>query len=147
MVKSVEMRDSFFGAFAILQGVAGAVFLSIVIKWDTPWNVQHCIGMILLCVGAFLVIVARVQLGKSFAIRAKAKALVTHGLYSKIRNPVYLFSTVMFAGVILVIQAPILWVVLAALITFQTIRARREAVVLEDTYGEIYREYRRRTWF
>jgi protein-S-isoprenylcysteine O-methyltransferase Ste14 len=28
----------------------------------------------------------------------------------------------------------------------QTIRARREACVLEDKFGDAYREYRKRTW-
>ena len=36
--------------------------------------------------------IARLQLGKSFAVNPQAKELVTHGLYSKIRNPMYLFS-------------------------------------------------------
>jgi protein-S-isoprenylcysteine O-methyltransferase Ste14 len=29
----------------------------------------------------------------------------------------------------------------------QTIRARREARVLEAAFGEAYREYRKKTWF
>jgi protein-S-isoprenylcysteine O-methyltransferase Ste14 len=29
----------------------------------------------------------------------------------------------------------------------QTIRARREAQVLEAAFGDAYREYRRHTWF
>jgi len=29
----------------------------------------------------------------------------------------------------------------------QTIRARREARVLEAAFGDEYREYRRKTWF
>jgi len=29
----------------------------------------------------------------------------------------------------------------------QTVRARREARVLEATFGDAYREYRRTTWF
>jgi protein-S-isoprenylcysteine O-methyltransferase Ste14 len=29
----------------------------------------------------------------------------------------------------------------------QVIRARREAHVLEEAFGDAYREYRRKTWF
>jgi protein-S-isoprenylcysteine O-methyltransferase Ste14 len=38
-------------------------------------------------------IMARVQLGTSFAVSPQAKELVTRGLYSKIRHPVYVLCT------------------------------------------------------
>jgi protein-S-isoprenylcysteine O-methyltransferase Ste14 len=38
-------------------------------------------------------------------------------------------------------------VVLLVLVTAQTIRARREAAILEAEFGDAYREYRKRTWF
>jgi len=34
---------------------------------------------------------------------------VTHGIYSKIRNPIYVFGTLLFAGFVLVIHRRILW--------------------------------------
>ena len=36
---------------------------------------------------------------------------------------------------------------LLVVIPMQIFRARREARVLEEKFGEEYREYRRRTWF
>jgi hypothetical protein len=48
--------------------------------------------------GFVLWILARVQLGSSFAVTAQAKALVTAGLYAKFRHPVYLFGGVAFTG-------------------------------------------------
>jgi len=53
----------------------------------------------------------------------------------------------MLAGFVLVLRRPILWLVLLALIVMQTLRARREAQVLEAAFGDAYREYRRKTWF
>jgi protein-S-isoprenylcysteine O-methyltransferase Ste14 len=90
---------------------------------------------------------ARYQLGKSFSITAQARQLVTSGIYSKIRNPIYGFGAVMITGVILVVQKPALWIVLFVVVIGQTIRARREARVLEAAFGDAYREYRRKTWF
>jgi protein-S-isoprenylcysteine O-methyltransferase Ste14 len=72
---------------------------------------------------------------------------VTHGVYSKIRNPIYVFGTLVIAGFVLVVHRPILWLLLLAIIVMQTIRARREAQVLEAAFGDAYREYRRQTWF
>lgn len=53
----------------------------------------------------------------------------------------------MLAGFVLVLHRPVLWLVLLALIVMQTLRARREAQVLEAAFGDTYREYRRKTWF
>jgi len=53
----------------------------------------------------------------------------------------------MLAGLVLVLHRPVLWLVLLALIVMQTLRARREAQVLEAAFGDAYREYRRKTWF
>jgi protein-S-isoprenylcysteine O-methyltransferase Ste14 len=36
---------------------------------------------------------------------------------------------------------------LLVIIPVQILRARRESRVLEEKFGEEYREYRRRTWF
>jgi protein-S-isoprenylcysteine O-methyltransferase Ste14 len=90
---------------------------------------------------------ARYQLGKSFSLAPKAHHLVTHGIYSKIRNPIYVFGGVMLAGFVLVLHRPVLWLVLLALIVMQTLRAHREAQVLEAAFGDACREYRSKTWF
>jgi protein-S-isoprenylcysteine O-methyltransferase Ste14 len=53
----------------------------------------------------------------------------------------------MIVGVILALQKPALWILLIAVVIGQTVRARREARVLEAGFGDAYREYRRTTWF
>lgn len=49
-------------------------------------------------VGFALWMVAQVQLGKSFSVGTQAKTLVTTGLYSKFRHPIYLFGKLAFGG-------------------------------------------------
>jgi protein-S-isoprenylcysteine O-methyltransferase Ste14 len=95
----------------------------------------------------FLWATARWQLGRSFSVKPQAKALVTHGIYSRIRNPIYTFGFLWAIGLILVVGRPVLLVVLLVMVPTQFIRARREARVLEEKFGEEYRAYRRRTWF
>jgi len=53
----------------------------------------------------------------------------------------------MLVGLMLVLQNPVLWIVLVAMVIAQAIRARREARVLETAFGDAYREYRSKTWF
>ncbi|MGA3210611.1 MAG: isoprenylcysteine carboxylmethyltransferase family protein [Terriglobales bacterium] len=135
-------------AFAVLQILAAGVVLWVLATWNrSPWNVQRCLGTVLTVAGLSLVGVARYQLGRSFSVTAEAHQLVTHGLYSKIRNPIYVFGGVMLAGLVLVMQMPVLWIALVVMAIGQTIRARREARVLEAAFGDAYREYRRKTWF
>ena len=50
-------------------------------------------------------------------------------------------------GLVLALHHPGLWLLFVAIVIMQTIRARREAQVLEAAFGEAYREYRRKTWF
>lgn len=91
--------------------------------------------------------VARIQLGKSFAVRAQAKELVTHGLYARIRNPIYLFGSLMILGIFLLLGMPLLLLVFLVLIPLQLFRIRKEERVLEAKFGELYRQYKQRTWF
>jgi protein-S-isoprenylcysteine O-methyltransferase Ste14 len=90
---------------------------------------------------------ARIQLGRSFSIAPKATALVTRGIYSKIRNPIYVFSATWIAGLALALGKPIALLLVIPIIPMQAARARRESRVLEAKFGEEYRDYRRKTWF
>ena len=101
-----------------------------------------------LAIAAFLLwATARLQIDASFSVRPRAKALVTQGIYSRIRNPIYVFGMLWIAGLILAIGRPWWLLILLVLAPMQMVRARKEARVLEEKFGEEYREYRRRTWF
>ena len=136
-----------FWLLSVFQVVALGVLIWLLATYKTPWNAQRYIGTVLTVVGVSFMIVARVELGKSFSIRPEAHELVTTGLYSKIRNPIYVFGMVMFTGVAMVVQRLSLSIILVVLAVVQVIRARREARVLEAAFGDAYREYRRQTWF
>lgn len=132
--------------FNVVQILAASILFWVLAKWTTPWNAQRYIGTILTVVGISFIAVARYQLGKSFSIKAEAHELVTRGLYSKIRNPIYVFGVVMLVGLALVFQKPVFWLVVVVMVIGQATRARREARVLEEAFGDAYREYRRKTW-
>jgi len=133
--------------FTAVQLVAAAVLLWLVFSRPGPWDLQRCLGVALMIVGIGGIAAARYQLGKSFSLTPQARQLVTRGVYSKIRNPIYVFGAIAIAGLVLVLHRPILWLLLLALVVMQTLRVRREAQVLEAAFGDAYREYRRNTWF
>jgi protein-S-isoprenylcysteine O-methyltransferase Ste14 len=112
-----------------------------------PRGPARWIGLLLALIGLAGVILARHTLGRSFSVRAKATALVTTGIYSRIRNPIYISGMLFIGGAVLIMGRPEGLAILLVIIPMQIIRARREAAVLEATFGDTYREYRKRTWF
>ena len=104
-------------------------------------------GLALCTIGFGGVIVARFTLGKSFSVAARARELVTAGIYSRIRNPIYIFGMVFFAGLWAMVRIPAMGLLFLVLIPVQVWRAKREARVLEEKFGDEYRRYRAGTWF
>ena len=131
-------------ATLVIVGVVAVVF-----GWyaatqpRTPWQT---IGLAIAAPSLLLLIVARIQLGRAFSVRARASALVTTGLYSRIRNPIYVFGALTIAGVIIWMQRPLLLLIFVVLIPLQIVRARNESQMLEQKFGAEYTQYKRRTW-
>jgi protein-S-isoprenylcysteine O-methyltransferase Ste14 len=113
----------------------------------SPWTASRIAGLIILIAGSTLLTFARIQLGNSFSFRPQATQLVTHGLYARIRNPVYVFSTILLAGLVLYLNRPYLFSLFLILIPLQILRAHAEGRVLEARFGEQYRQYKASTWF
>ena len=131
-------------AFTLPPAVSAA---ALIVLRPAHWDVMRVMGLILTIVGSGLWAIARAQLGKSFSVTPQARALVTTGLYSRIRNPVYVFSGIWIAGFVMYAGKPrLLWLFLV-LIPMQVWRAQAEGRTLEEKFGEAYREWRRQTWF
>ncbi|MBS1853401.1 MAG: isoprenylcysteine carboxylmethyltransferase family protein [Acidobacteria bacterium] len=135
-------RPSFF-----LQAGAVLFLVALTVLHPGPWNLARWVGLALALPSAILLILARYQLGAAFSVAPKARMLVTHGIYSRIRNPIYLFSGLAVLGLVISLQVLPAYLIPALLIVVQTIRARQEAKVLEARFGDAYREYRAHTWF
>jgi len=115
--------------------------------WGQPWTPMRIAGAAIGVPSLALLFLARIQLGGSFSVRAKARALVTTGLYSRIRNPIYVFGALTVVGIFLFAGAPKLLWLLVVLIPLQIYRARKEDRVLAAKFGDEYRAYKARTWF
>jgi protein-S-isoprenylcysteine O-methyltransferase Ste14 len=120
---------------------------TIFVVWQRDYGARFWIGMAIAAAGISLWALARVQLGSSFSVTPQARRLVTTGLYSKFRNPIYLFGGIGYLGLFIALGN---WVALAlfvVLYSYQIPRVKREEKVLEAAFGERYRRYRASTWF
>jgi protein-S-isoprenylcysteine O-methyltransferase Ste14 len=94
--------------------------------------------------GTIFAVVVLTQLRASFSIMAEARQIVTAGVYSVVRHPLYLAEEIAAIGVVM--QFFSLWtaVILAVQIGFQLRRMQNEEVILAEIFPE-YRAYRDRT--
>ena len=111
------------------------------------WTPVKMAGAGLAGVSVAMLAVARLQLGASFSVKAKASKLVTTGLYSKIRNPIYVFGALFLVGIAIVLENWVLLAILVVLAPLQIVRAKKEEAVLHEAFGEEYDQYKAATWF
>ena len=131
-------------AFTVIPLV---VFLAALAVRPAQWDAIRVTELVLTICGFGLWAIARAQLGDSFSVTPQARALVTTGLYRKIRHPVYVFSGIGIAGFVMYVGRPTLLLLFLVLIPIQVFRATVEGRKLEDRFGEAYGEWKRQTWF
>jgi protein-S-isoprenylcysteine O-methyltransferase Ste14 len=114
----------------------------------TPSDLMTGVGALILAVGVFIRLKALTDLGTAFSMKVEKKenqALVTGGLYSKIRHPLYLASLAIALGTPLLLSA---WLTLIfTILTTLGILARiqkEEQFMREQFPG--YEEYAGKTW-
>ena len=127
-------------------GILAALVL-VIGFWNLPWTALRIAGLAIAIPSLLLLVLARIQLGRAFSVEAKATTLVTAGLYSRIRNPIYIFGALTLAGFILWANQPWLLLCLAVLIPMQVVRSRKEERVLAEKFSVQYLDYKRQTWF
>jgi protein-S-isoprenylcysteine O-methyltransferase Ste14 len=146
---SFSARNKFMQSGALMVTVVPVVGIAVIVYEfaHPPWTPLRIAGLVLMTVGLILLTISRIQLGNSFSLTPQAKKLVTHGVYSRIRNPIYFFGTFVFTGLFLFLEMPWLLLVIVPVLILQITRARAEARVLEEAFGDEYRRYRTSTWF
>src|SRR5438270_7569894 len=114
-----------------------------VLFFKPPWTPMRVTGFVIFVVSFALLTWARATLGNSFSVTPQAKALVTGGVYSKVRHPVYVFGALMITGLLLYTNMPWLLLTLIVIIPLQIVRARAEEKVLTEKLGDEYLAYKK----
>ncbi|MGC8906839.1 MAG: methyltransferase [Desulfomonilaceae bacterium] len=111
-------------------------------------NIQRIVALVIGIGGLILGWLSFRALGRNFRVFAaprRSGTLVTTGVYSKVRHPMYVAAILIFAGYCLffgsLISAP-LWLAFSILYVIKSVREER---ILADHYPD-YEDYMRRTW-
>ena len=104
------------------------------------------IRILLLLIGLFfagLWIIARLQHGSLTFGSFSNGPLITTGVYSFCRHPIYVFGTAGLIMYLLLLEEPWYFSVLIIILPVQLIRAMREDVQLKKQFGLTYSSYKR----
>jgi protein-S-isoprenylcysteine O-methyltransferase Ste14 len=109
-------------------------------------------GWVLLLAALLLLLVAQAQMGLSWRIGidlVRPTALVTHGLFSWSRNPIFLAMRLLLLALVLLVPAAVALAVLAAAEVLIQVQVRLEEAHLTSQHGAGYARYRARVrrWF
>ena len=118
--------------------------------WE--FNFLKIFGILFSILGFVIWITGIIHLGTSFHALPRAKKLVTSGIYSKIRNPIYFGGALVSLGLVIYVWGiPILFLILLILfilgIIMQYFRIKAEEKVLTNKFGNEYLKYKEKTWF
>jgi protein-S-isoprenylcysteine O-methyltransferase Ste14 len=106
------------------------------------------IGFIIGAIGAVIIITGIMTLGKYFTASINPKGLVTHGIYSKIRHPIFMGVILVYLGIEFIFQSIYgLLLVIFVLIPFYIYSAIEEEKILSKIFKDKYTAYKKKTLF
>ncbi|MEE9466160.1 MAG: PEMT/PEM2 methyltransferase family protein [Candidatus Neomarinimicrobiota bacterium] len=108
----------------------------------------HWLGVLLMALALILVtVISQMFKRRDTTIKPgeKSSALVTEGPYRFSRNPIYLGMVIFLAGFAIHLGSLTPWVLVPVFaLAIQAAFIRMEEGMLEEAFGQAYREYRRR---
>ena len=106
------------------------------------------LGLTIGVVGLILWILAMLTLGSSLAVLPGTARLVTSGVYSYFRHPIYIGIILTLSGLFLACGSKICLIyVITIVVPLNIFRARSEEKFLREQLGDAYQKYRAITYF
>lgn len=138
LIISFSTLGTFFSS--ILGLVWGFEFLLMV---EVP-EFLRVVGSMLCVAGLYLFVLAKRTLAFEYSPLKKAllpNKLITHGIYSKIRNPIYTANLIMLSSSILMTGSLLIIVFVSVLAIFYHDVVRREEEALVSKFNDDYQSY------
>ena len=131
-------RDSAAGIEPRVTAIAGtfSMMLLVVLPTAQAGYEFRLLAAILIVTGTVLSILCLYWLGRSFAILASARRLVTHGPYAIVRHPLYVAEAVTVIGVVIANWSPAAAALGAGTFLLQVRRMLNEERVLRAAFPE-----------
>jgi protein-S-isoprenylcysteine O-methyltransferase Ste14 len=149
MNRTMRLRPPTIAVLSLVAMMALHVVVPIATVVQPPFSYG---GALLVATGAAMIVWSRRAFqaaGTPIKPFSGSTALIRHGLYRWSRNPMYVGVVLLLTGVAILLGslAPLL-VVVAFFALLQVGFVRREERLLEETFGDAYRAYRRsvRRW-
>lgn len=128
--------------------LAGSLSLP-AIAWLPAFFLPHLSSELVPSVGGLLFLLGLVgfflSASQLYYAKFRGRGVVQGGLYKRIRHPQYLFLGLAGVGLLIVWPRFILLIAYVNMLWFYYLLARSEERRIEATYGEVYRQQRRRT--
>lgn len=121
----------------IIPAVLAIIFLAL----RTPASLHKTFGLALAFISLIFWIKAFRDLGTSFTTTPKARRVVTKGLYSVMRHPMYFFGILVFLGLAMALNHPYAYLAVILVAILQLARSLREEQVLRDKFEIEYGKY------
>ena len=109
----------------------------------TPTPLTELLGWLLVAAGAALIWAALLNLGWRAAVPTTSDKLEAHGVYSRIRHPIYSGLLLEFAGILLLNPSPPVLLAVSLGVAWVLVQARLEEIDLLQRMPA-YREYMQR---
>ena len=109
------------------------------------------LGIVFIIMATIISYVARRELGNNWAPAAayqikKDQQLVTSGIYSYIRHPIYLGVVLTFLGVELIVGSYLVLLFMIIVPWVAYIQSKKEEKILIEHFGQQYKEYQKKTF-
>jgi len=126
------------------------VFSVYVIYTYFSLSLSNILGLILVITGLSFWWLGKITIGKNWDVcygKPKVKELVTHGIYSKFRHPIYYGAILVFIGLTILYKETI-FTILSLTVTLVLLkRIHLENRYLIKKLGKRYLRYKDKTWF
>lgn len=118
-----------------------------ILNFAPEW-IRWC-GLTMVLAGNVISVVAILTLGKHYSVYVTIQdhhQLVQNGIYSVIRNPIYLSTLLFWPGACLTFRSLLVIPIVGFFLLFGILRGAQEERVLREEFREEFEAYRQRTW-